>query len=177
MSAGGVSLAAPGPPALRPPRLRPWVALLALALAADGAVFWGVFAGRLPYNYAYEITPENEARLRALVEDVHAHWPDSRRVMKLLVAVKFDIGTQALPTLTEYAGHESPRMRRIALWGIAAVEDQVATPTVVAALADPDPMVVFTALMTLGDLGDRRGLRGWCRRWTIRTFGCARRRR
>lgn len=153
----------PGAPAvagtaLRPPRLRPWVVGLALVVLADAGTFLAVFDGRLPYSYQYDITPENEARLRQLVNQVYMSWPDRRRVMELLVAVKFDIGRQALPTLTEYMGHESPRMRRIALWGIAALEDQTATPAVVAALDDPDSPVVFTALMTLGDLGDRQAL-------------------
>ena len=49
-------------------------------------------------------------------------------------------------------------MRRIALSAIGALEDHSATPAVLEALDDPQPLVVFSAIMTCGDLGDRRAL-------------------
>lgn len=142
------------PLALRPPRVRWWAALLVLALVADALIMWRVFGWRRPTQYQYDISPENEARLRALMAEVLETWPDQRVMMKAMVAIKFDIGKQALPTLITYTQHESPTMRRVALGALGALEDQTATEAVLAAMDDPDPLVVFSAAMTLGDLGD-----------------------
>lgn len=144
------------PPALRVPQLRGWIWALALLLVADAAVFWGVFGGRLPAQYQYEITPENEELLRALLQEVAEAWPSERILMKAMVAIKFDIGVQAIPTLMEYTRHEDSTLRRVALGALGALEDQTATPAVLEAMQDPEPLVVFSATMTLGDLGDPR---------------------
>ncbi len=148
----------PAPAALQPPRLRPWIGLLALVLVADVLVFWRVFGFRVPAQYQYEITPENEARLRGLLDEVNETWPDQRVFILAMVAIKFDIGVQAIPTLIEYTKHDSRVMRRVALGALGALQDQTATPAVLEAMDDPYPMVVFSATMTLGDLGDRRSL-------------------
>lgn len=144
----------PLPPALAPPRLRGWLLWLLVVLAVDAVVFWRVFDARLPFNYTYKITPKNAVVLRSLLAEVEETWPNSRITMKAMVAIKFDIGRQAIPTLVEYAHSPKVSMRRFSLYALGALGDQTATPTVMEALDDPQALVVFSATMALGNLGD-----------------------
>lgn len=146
----------PDAPALTLPSLRGWVAWLAAVLVVDLVLFATVFDGRLPFNYTYEIRPDQRERLVGLMEEVREEWPDQRILLKAMVAIKFDIGQQAIPTLIEYTHHEDVSMRRFALYALGALGDQYATPAVMDALDDPDPMVIFSATMALGTLGDVR---------------------